>query len=86
MTRRQAEAANLPGHLLFARGEAFASLVPEPADERSLLEAFVLHRRLVDEHADEVLDALVARRRARSSRSSRAWCCRWGPRATPCRR
>lgn len=59
VTRRQAEAANLPGHLLFARGEAFASLAPEPADERSLLEAFVLHRRLVDEQAEEVLDALV---------------------------
>jgi hypothetical protein len=65
VTRRQAEAANLPGHLLFARGEAFASLTPEPADERSLLEAFVLHRRLVDEQADEVLDALV-RKTARS--------------------
>jgi hypothetical protein len=59
VTRRQAEAANLPGHLLFARGEAFASLTPEPADEKSLLEAFLAHRRLVDEQADEVLDALV---------------------------
>lgn len=59
VTRHQAEEANLPGHLLFARGEAFASLTPEPADERSLLEAFILHRRLVDEQADEVLDALV---------------------------
>jgi hypothetical protein len=38
VTRPQAEAANLPGHLLFARGEAFASLAPEPADEASLLE------------------------------------------------
>jgi hypothetical protein len=61
VTRTQAEAANLPGHLLFARGEAFASLHPEPADEASLLEAFLTHRRLVDERAEELLDALRRR-------------------------
>jgi hypothetical protein len=58
VTRKEAEAANLPGHLLFARGEAFASLHAEPADEASLTEAFLTHRRLVDEHADELLEAL----------------------------
>jgi hypothetical protein len=61
VTRTQAEAANLPGHLLFARGEAFASLHAEPADEASLLDAFLAHRRLVDEQADDLLEALGRR-------------------------
>jgi hypothetical protein len=58
VTRKQAEAANLPGHLLFARGEAFASLHDEPSDEAALRGAFLTHRRLVDEQADELLEAL----------------------------
>jgi len=58
VTRKQAEAANLPGHLLFARGEAFASLHDEPSDEVALLDAFLTHRRLVEEQAEELLEAL----------------------------
>ena len=40
VTRKQAEAANLPAHLLFAKGHAFASVGDEPADGKTLLEAF----------------------------------------------
>ena len=58
VTRKQAEAANLPAHLLFARGDAFASLVEEPADDKALKAAFEEHRRLVDENAEELLDHL----------------------------
>lgn len=56
VTRRQAEAANLPAHLLFARGEAFAALGEEPANEESLREAFLEHRNLLEENSDELLD------------------------------
>jgi hypothetical protein len=58
VTRKQAESANLPPHLLFARGHAFASLAPEPANLDALREAFVAHRRMVEERAEEVLDPL----------------------------
>ena len=58
VTRKQAEAANLPAHLLFARGEAFASLRDEPADLDSLRAAFEEHRRLLEESSDEVLHHL----------------------------
>lgn len=58
VTRKQAEAANLPAHLLFARGEAFASVGEEPADEPALVAAFEAHRALVDENSDDLLDRL----------------------------
>jgi hypothetical protein len=58
VTRKQAEAANLPAHLLFARGEAFASVGEEPADEVALVAAFEAHRALVDESSDDLLDRL----------------------------
>jgi hypothetical protein len=58
VTRRQAEAVNLPTHLLFAKGEAFASVGDEPATYDSLLAAWEEHKRLVDEHSDELLDKL----------------------------
>lgn len=58
VTRKQAEAANLPAHLLFARGEAFASVGEEPADGKALLAAFEAHRELVDENSDDLLDRL----------------------------
>jgi hypothetical protein len=58
VTRKQAEAANLPPHLLFARGEAFASVGEEPADDKALQAAFEAHRELVDENSDDLLDRL----------------------------
>jgi len=58
VTRKQAEAANLPAHLLFAKGEAFASVGEEPADGKALLAAYVAHRELVDENSDDLLDRL----------------------------
>lgn len=58
VTRRQAEAANLPAHLLFAKGEAFASVGEEAADEKTLVAALEAHRDLVDENADDLLDRL----------------------------
>jgi hypothetical protein len=58
VTRKQAEAANLPAHLLFARGEAFASVGEEVADGKALLAAFEAHRALVEENGDDLLDRL----------------------------
>lgn len=58
VTRKQAEAANLPAHLLFAKGEAFASVGEEPADGQALLEAFNHHRALVEENAEDLLERL----------------------------
>jgi hypothetical protein len=58
VTRRQAEAVNLPTHLLFAKGEAFASVGDEPSTYESLLAAYTEHKRLVDEHSDELLEKL----------------------------
>jgi hypothetical protein len=58
VTRRQAEAANLPAHLLFAKGEAFASVGEEPADGNALIAAFEAHRELVDDNSDDLLDRL----------------------------
>ncbi len=58
VTRKQAEAANLPAHLLFARGEAFASVREEAADGKSLLAAFEAHRALLEENGDDLLDRL----------------------------
>jgi hypothetical protein len=58
VTRKQAEAANLPAHLLFAKGEAFASVGEEPADGKALLAAFQAHRDLLEENSDDLLDRL----------------------------
>jgi hypothetical protein len=58
VTRRQAEAANLPAHLLFAKGEAFASVGEEPADGNALIAAFEAHRELVDDNCVGVVLAL----------------------------
>jgi hypothetical protein len=58
VTRKQAEAANLPAHLLFAKGEAFASVSDEPADTESLVAAFLHHRTLMEDHSEELLERL----------------------------
>lgn len=58
VTRKQAEAAHLPTHLLFAKGDSFVSVGDPPVDESSLLGAWTEHRRLVEEHCDEVLEDL----------------------------
>jgi hypothetical protein len=58
VTRKQAEAANLPAHLLFAKGEAFASVGEEAADGKALLAAFEAHRVLLEENSDDLLDRL----------------------------
>ncbi|HEY1692887.1 MAG TPA: hypothetical protein VGG39_12040 [Polyangiaceae bacterium] len=58
VTRRQAEAANLPAHLLFAKGEAFASVGEEPADGKALLAAYEAHMALLEENSDDLLDRL----------------------------
>lgn len=58
VTRKQAEAANLPAHLLFAKGEAFASVGEEPADGQALMAAFEAHRALLEENSDDLLDRL----------------------------
>ncbi len=58
VTRRQAEAVNLPTHLLFAKGEAFASVGDEPSTYETLLAAYQEHKRLVDEHSEDLLDKL----------------------------
>jgi hypothetical protein len=70
VTRKQAEAANLPAHLLFAKGEAFASVGEEPADGQALLDAFNHHRALVEENAEELLERL----RTHGSRTPLAEC------------
>jgi hypothetical protein len=58
VTRKQAEAANLPAHLLFAKGEAFASVGEEPGDGQALLAAFEAHRKLLEDNSDDLLDRL----------------------------
>jgi hypothetical protein len=58
VTRKQAEAANLPAHLLFARGDAFASVGEESAKEETLLTAFEAHRALLEDNSDDLLDRL----------------------------
>jgi hypothetical protein len=58
VTRGQAEAMDLPAHLLFARGEAFASVREEPTTVEGLLAAWTEHRKLVDERIDDVLEDL----------------------------
>jgi hypothetical protein len=59
VTRRQAEAANLPLELLFAKGQAFTSVRDEPVDDAVLLDAAREHRRLVDEQADSLLESAL---------------------------
>jgi hypothetical protein len=58
VTRRVAEAVNLPAHLLFAKGEAFASVGEEPAAVETLLAAWEEHRKLLEEQSDELLDRI----------------------------
>lgn len=55
VTRRHAEAVNLPVHLLFAKGDAFASVGEGPASYEDLLAAWQEHKRLVEEQSDELL-------------------------------
>jgi hypothetical protein len=59
VTRRQAEAANLPLDLLFAKGRAFTSVREEPVDDDVLLEAAREHRRLVDEQSELLIESAV---------------------------
>jgi hypothetical protein len=61
VTRRQAEAVNLPPHLLFARGEAFASVGDEPAVVESLQAAWMEHKKLLDGQSEELLDGMRER-------------------------
>lgn len=58
VTRAQAQAMDLPVHLLFAKGEAFASVREEETTVDGLLAAWTEHRRLVDERIDDVLEDL----------------------------
>lgn len=58
VTRKQAEAANVPLHLLFARGEAFATVGEQPAETDALENAWKEHRRLLEERHDEILEDL----------------------------
>jgi hypothetical protein len=58
VTRRVAEAVNLPAHLLFAKGEAFASVGEEPAAVETLLAAWEEHRKLLEEQSDELLERI----------------------------
>jgi hypothetical protein len=58
VTRRVAEAVNLPPHLLFAKGEAFASVGEEPAAVETLLAAWQEHRKLLEEQSDELLEGM----------------------------
>jgi hypothetical protein len=59
VTRRQAEAANLPIDLLFAKGQAFTSVREEPVDDTLLLEAAREHRRVVDDQSDSLVESAV---------------------------
>jgi hypothetical protein len=58
VTRRVAEAVNLPPHLLFAKGEAFASVGEEPAAIETLLAAWQEHQKLLEDQSDELLDRI----------------------------
>jgi hypothetical protein len=58
VTRSQAQAMDVPVHLLFAKGEAFASVRDETRTVEGLLAAWNEHHRLVGERADEVLEDL----------------------------
>jgi hypothetical protein len=56
VTRGQAEAINLPVELLFAKGDAFTSVRADPVGESELLGALLEHKRLLEEHSDELLE------------------------------
>jgi hypothetical protein len=58
VTRRQAEAVNLPPHLLFAKGEAFASVGEEAVAVDALQAAWQDHKRLLEEQSDELLEGM----------------------------
>jgi hypothetical protein len=61
VTRRQAEAVNLPPHLLFARGEAFASVGEEAVVVEALQSAWEEHKRLLEEQSPELLEGMRER-------------------------
>jgi hypothetical protein len=61
VTRRVAEAVNLPAHLLFAKGEAFASVGEEAVAVESLQVAWEEHCKLLDEQSDELLEGMRER-------------------------
>jgi hypothetical protein len=58
VTRRVAEAVNLPAHLLFAKGEAFASVGEEAVQVESLMAAWEEHRKLLEDQSDELLERI----------------------------
>jgi hypothetical protein len=58
VTRSQAQAMDLPAHLLFAKGEAFASVRDEARTVEGLLAAWDEHHRLVEDRVDDVLEDL----------------------------
>jgi hypothetical protein len=61
VTRRQAEAVNLPAHLLFAKGEAFASVGEEAVTVEGLQAAWEEHTKLLEEQSDELLEGMRER-------------------------
>jgi hypothetical protein len=58
VTRSQAQAMDLPTHLLFAKGDAFSSVRDEEPTVEGLLAAWDEHHRLVEERVDDVLEDL----------------------------
>lgn len=64
VTRAQAEAMNLPAQLLFAKGDAFASVGEPEADDAALLDAVEVHNELVEDSMEEIfLEAVKAMRK-----------------------
>jgi len=64
VTRAQAEAMNLPAQLLFAKGEAFASVGEPSVDDAALLDAVAVHNELVEESMEELfVEAVKAMRK-----------------------
>jgi len=61
VTRRQAETVNLPAHLLFAKGEAFASVGEEAVVVEALQEAWQEHKKLLDDQSDDLLEGIRER-------------------------
>ncbi len=58
VTRKEAEAAHLPPSVLFAKGKAFASVGDAPATLDELQAAWELHRKLLRENVDDLLESL----------------------------
>jgi hypothetical protein len=59
VTRAQAESMNLPAQLLFAKGEAFASVGEVVPDDAALLEVIEAHNELVEDSMEELFTEAV---------------------------